>query len=88
MLITLWMKLYKLFFHLLDTDLPTPQGPNEKVITDIEKRERKIWLISLQKEMREQSLSAFLLLAWMKAQKYPQMEHEYDVKYSYFIVSI
>lgn len=62
LLITLWMKLYKLFFHLLDTDPPTPWGPNEKVITDVEKREHEIRQISLQKETWEQSLSAFLFV--------------------------
>ncbi len=64
LLITLWMKLYKLFFHLLDTGPPTPWGPNEKAITDVEKPERKIRPISLQKETWEQSLSAFLFVGW------------------------
>lgn len=60
------MKMYQLFFHLLDSDPPNPWGPNEKVITDVEKRERKIRPISLQKEIWEQSLSAFLFVGWLK----------------------
>lgn len=46
------MQLYKLFFHLLDTDPPTPWGPNEKVITDVEKRERKIRDFFTKRNMR------------------------------------
>lgn len=62
----LWIKLYQLFFHLLDTDSPNPRGLAETVITDVEKRESEIRQISLQKEIWEQSLSAFLFVGRLK----------------------
>ncbi len=73
-------EIVQVFFHLLDTGPLTPWGPNEKVITVCKKNQStRLRQIYLQKETLEQSLSAFLLLAGMKAQKYLQMEHEYDV---------